>query len=488
MKKIYTLAIALMSGVILTACVGAVNIGGGISSTCQSNPFDATCGAGSASARAIVINKCMVGDRAQSDIACGQAVAGTNNCLIDPFIDACEQNAFFKDHFLNARDSRSEFCSDLDNGGKSFCLGKTINNICKHNPFGERCERGFEDDREKIAKDCNDSTNTEENSCPLAIGNCISNPFSTDCETTLRFYYNTAREAVCKDEPTSNRCKDLVSVCDTNPFDKDCGDEGRDARETAIKNCEESIKRRDTTSDCQNMLPITTECLLDPSASICSVNTSDITFELDNAPNAPNTDGVVILKHDFLNLTDNKISTAGFTDFTTPATICTQDRCALQSASAVVGDGYAYYIANDANGNAKYSYAGILNTTNLGLPLYSFTSPTATWRGEWSLNGDAPNTSSEADDLVLEINYREQKLNGRGEKMIGGVVHEIMVSGNYNESGAILAGEADLVRGRITYQGFLIGLIGQKGAVGAFRSSDSDVSFAGGFVVRPPSE
>ncbi len=429
-KKIYNLAIALMSGVILTACVGAVNIGGG-----NSPEF-------------ALINRCIVGNTAQADPTCAKAVTDTNGCITDPFSSGCEVNPVFSPHVQNARDERAKFCDNTDNSKDSLCTGSdSVKDICTHNPFITLCEKGYDSKRREVVESCTEGNNANDRSCKNAV---IAHP------------------------------------CITNPLGKGCGTDEDFMRyiETAVTNrasfCSDSKNSGD--SLCMDFLACQSVSL----GVSCLVNTSDITLELDNAPN---TNGVVILKHDFLNLTDNKISTAGFTDFTTPATICTQDGCALQSAGAVVvGDGYAYYIANDANGNPKYSYAGILNTTNLGLPLYSFTSPTATWRGEWSLNGDAPDTSSEADDLVLEINYKEQKLNGRGEKMIGGVMHEIMVSGNYNESGAILAGEADLMRSTVLYNGVLIGLIGQKGAVGAFRSSDSGVSFAGGFVVRPPSE
>ncbi len=426
MKKIYTLAIALMSGIILTACVGAVNIGGG-----NSPEF-------------ALINRCIVGNTAQADPTCAKAVTDTNGCITDPFSSGCEVNPVFSPHVQNARDERAKFCDNTDNSKDSLCTGSdSEKDICTHNPFITLCENGYDSRRREVVESCTEGNNANDRSCKSAV---IAHP------------------------------------CITNPLGEGCG-----ANEDFMRYIETAVTNRASfCSDSKNLgNSLCMDFLACQSVSLgvsCLVNTSDITLELDNAPNAPNTDGAVILKHDFLNLTNNTISTAGFTDFTTPATICTQDGCALQSAGAVVGDGYAYYIANDANGNAAYSYAGILNTTNLGLPLYSFTSSTATWRGEWSLNGN------ENDDLMLEINYKERTLNGTGETMINGLVYEIVILGNYNASGVILNGEADLMSGRILHNGFLIGLIGQKGAVGAFRSSDPSVSFAGGFVARPPSE
>ena len=217
------------------------------------------------------------------------------------------------------------------------------------------------------------------------------------------------------------------------------------------------------------------------------VETSDIAyFGLATAPNTPNSDGEVTLSHDFLNLDGNRISTAGFTDFATPATVCTQSGCVAQTDAVPVGNGYAYFIANDADGNAAYSYAGILASTHLGEPLYSFAGPTATWRGEWSLNGVGPDTANEDDDFILNIDFNGRRISGFGIKNIDGVDHTINVFGNYSPAGVILSGQGDLVRSGVLYNGFLIGLIGQEGAVGAFRSSDPDVAFAGGFIANPP--
>ena len=217
------------------------------------------------------------------------------------------------------------------------------------------------------------------------------------------------------------------------------------------------------------------------------VETSDFAyFGLLNAPNTPNRDGEVTLAHNFLNVNGNRISTAGFTEFNIPPTICTNGGCVAQAEAGDTGNGYAYYIAEDANGNAAYSYSGILATTNLGEPLRSFTAPVATWRGEWSLNGVGPDTADEDDDFVMRIDYGSRQFAGSGTKIIDGVGHFISTNGRYSEAGVMLNGQADLTRSNVIYQGFLIGLVGSRGAVGAFRSSDPDLSYAGGFIVTPP--
>ncbi|MCA8833700.1 MAG: hypothetical protein K8953_01330, partial [Proteobacteria bacterium] len=157
------------------------------------------------------------------------------------------------------------------------------------------------------------------------------------------------------------------------------------------------------------------------------------------------------------------------------------------NANAAEGqNGYAYYITNDNDGNIAYSYAGILDTTNVGLSLHSLDSPIATWRGEWSLNGVKPNTSNPSDDFILRVDYSGLHISGIGTKEIDGIDHTINVLGRYSVAGVIINGQADLIRSNVLYKGSLIGLIGHELAVGAFRSSDSDVSFAGGFIANPP--
>ena len=217
------------------------------------------------------------------------------------------------------------------------------------------------------------------------------------------------------------------------------------------------------------------------------VETSDFAyFGLLNAPNTPNRDGEVTLSHRFLNVNDNRISTEGFTSFNVPPTICTNDGCVAQADAGTTGNGYAYYIANDANGNPAYSYSGILASTNLGEPLRQFVSPVAVWRGEWSLNGAGHDTADENDDFVMRIAFNTRQFSGLGGKVIDGVYHSVNLFGNYSPAGVILNGQGHLTRSNVAHDAFLIGLVGSEGAVGAFRSTDPDVSFAGGFVVNPP--
>ena len=198
MKKIYTLAIALMSGVILTACVGAVNIGGGTS------PEFA------------LINRCIVGNTAQADPTCAKAVADTNGCINDPFSSGCEANPIFSPHVQNARDERVKFCNDVNNAEDSLCTrADSVKDICTHNPFGKICDGFYYQARKEICEDdltfprCTDTV----------IDACDADPFNTNLcfqDST----YNDKREGECRySRSTTERCAPTVKrVCNADPF------------------------------------------------------------------------------------------------------------------------------------------------------------------------------------------------------------------------------------------------------------------------------
>ena len=420
-----------MSGVILTACVGSLN------PVCKANPFDPTCGSIFADERATLINRCMVGDRAQSDIACGQAVAGTNNCLIDPFTDACEQNAFFKDHFLNARDSRSEFCSDLDNSDNSFCGGATIGNICEHNPFGGRCGNDYSSERETIIGYCSDGENMDSSLCPQTIGNCISQPFGSGCEKTLGSYYDDA----------------LI------PHFKFCGniDNAND------KSCAVALSRPNAVTFLQNFY---------------------------KEQRIKHGQGVSIAGN--LDGTNNYFRDGIFSNSFSVTLNSNYDGQTL-GGDSTDGVGFAFFREN--------AVVGILSGTNLGLPRTE-TSGTVEWDGifrslvdniyvneKFTLTvnfgaGEQAGTISafvEADNESSSSNY--YRLTGSFNS-VGFITGDILY-GQFTDGGR------DSPVNNTTTPGYVLGLIGEEGAVAGFISNNEGIGnarYGGGFAARPPSE
>ncbi len=196
MKTIYTLAIALMAGVILTACVGAINIGG-------------------ISPETALINRCIIGNTAQRDPTCAKAVADTNGCITNPFLSGCEANPLFSPHVQNARDERVKFCNDANNEEDSLCTGSdSEKDICTHDPFSVICNHAYYNARKSACED----TLTFPRCTDTVILACDADPFNTD----LCFQdntYNDDRESQCRLRTNRNRCAPTVKrVCDADPF------------------------------------------------------------------------------------------------------------------------------------------------------------------------------------------------------------------------------------------------------------------------------
>ncbi len=110
MKTIYTLAIAIMSGVILTAC-GTTPI------TINSvNPDDS------------IIKRCIMEDLA-SDASCAPIVE-KHPCILNPFGGACD--VAFTDYYKTAQANRISFCRE--NINDNLCVS-AIESVCADNPF-----------------------------------------------------------------------------------------------------------------------------------------------------------------------------------------------------------------------------------------------------------------------------------------------------------------------------------------------------------------
>ncbi|MCA8835975.1 MAG: hypothetical protein K8953_12920, partial [Proteobacteria bacterium] len=165
-------------------------------------------------------------------------------------------------------------------------------------------------------------------------------------------------------------------------------------------------------------------------------------------------------------------------------------------------DGLAYF----SSGNT--SFAGILDTTNLGKPLVEVTGTTATWLGQLGFMGRG---DSSLHDFALTITFTDT--GGTIEGSVADVTfadstNDFFIKGDFNSQGVINPPKnpqgVAISRLGTTYfgsessptnTGFLTGLIGQEGAVGAFVSTTNTINnndglgefpYAGGFVATPP--
>ena len=405
---------------------------------CIANPFKPTCGAGFASARAIVISKCIVGNMAQADPTCGQAVAGTNNCITDPFLSGCEANPFFNEHVIDARDERVRFCNNAVNEKDSLCTGSdSVKDICDYHPFSRVCGYNHETARTNRAEFCSDSTNAENNLCML-IKPCDINPFGAGCFS----------DAVYK----IFRNKHII-FCST--------------RANAINDaCKDTLSTPNVASFLQ--------AFEKPLLTLPSTSNGNVTGNafLQGIPDGLDSGDTRPLGYNTLNLSSGD---------------------GTQNLGGDAADGVAFYYAYNSNlirqlvysSNTAYPfyYAGIFSNTDLGASIAK-KSGTAEWKGTFISIGDGATNSP---NFTLTINFGAGDQAGTIAASIGGY----SLTGDFDNSGVI---RGDVIISRRNEQSFgtLRGLIGQEGAVGVFINNHSinrdALLFAGGFVVRPPSE
>ncbi len=529
----------------LSACVGSVTLPAGtIAETktekTESAPIVLT-------PEAILINKCIIGNTAQSDPTCAKAVADTNGCITNPFLSGCEANPLFSPHVQNARDERVKFCNDANNEEDSLCTGSdSVKDICTHDPFSRVCGGFYYQERKLFCED----TLTFPRCADIVSSVCRTDPFNTKlcfgddtynrereiecsyrssrkrCENTISrvcdadpfntllcFHnadYNDVRETACAGKSTSSRCATTVSrACDNNPFHPLCAN--NPIYETAqIRFCDDNIRERN--NGCPQII---LDCLSNPFGDNCihdffqnkRINRLTFCGILDNKNHA--TCAVALSRPNvasFLQSFDRSLSTLSSvrtakTDFVqgmpwarTPIiNLATGD--GNQSLGGDATDGFYIAHSNQCNSCILSYYTGILSGTDLGAPRIE-TTGTAEWNGIFSSVGNEGSPGMPVStNFILTINFSTGAKSGTITASVG----KYSLTGDFDNSGVIRGSIENnrILRGsngvdrNYRHTGILRGLIGQEGAVGVF-ISNNDVEgaypYVGGFVARPPSE
>ncbi|MGU9962828.1 MAG: hypothetical protein ACNYPD_01845 [Candidatus Halichondribacter symbioticus] len=178
----------------------------------------------------------------------------------------------------------------------------------------------------------------------------------------------------------------------------------------------------------------------------------------------------------------------------------------LHLGSYIDALGDSYSLGGDATDGVTFTsatvssatrhYVGLLSTTSLGNPV-SHTDPRATWIGRFALiNASLKGDNAYTADFALIVNFRDRSISSPDiaipfALLDDGVADELNISGRYDGHG--------LIRGTVIYKnnggagavtttsGYLSGLIGERGAIGAFVSDTAGANdaYAGGFVAVP---
>ena len=474
---------------------------------CGVDPFNAICFTDDTYLSPRITNCIMAGNAGEEK--CNTLLSDTamntelTDCLTNPFATACESVTAFTTYAL-ARTNRTSFCNDSDNVANGLCTGENLMNVCVFDPFNAICftDATYLPNR---VNNCITDGNAGETKCDnlfteSASNDCLTNPFTDACKVDGAFgtyadMARTKRVSFCEigGNESNTFCMDtiLTNLCEFNPFSTSCIGHP-DTPDLQIASCSDVNNN--------NKDPSCTEVLL--------VKEND----LPAYPALP----VATTRRGFLEGTTTGIDTTGFTrvptgngnlDFTATA----GEGEAMVSLGGAATDGVAWEEIEFSSSSFGY-YAGIFSGTNMGAPLVrpaTETGAMVTWKGIIQANGILNTTASLASstpfDLEVDLFNRtleayipysgvfafsiEGSYDARG--LISGTVLRGEYMDNTNKNTFIAEGGVPGTPNSNNHSGVLTGLIGAKGAVGAFHSDITAHGYAGGFVatgaiVPPP--
>ena len=467
-------------------------------------------------------------------------------CLADPFATGCDTNEDYElarsDRIAACRGDETLIYSDnIYNNIFGYECDSAIINVCGSpiTPtdavlFNDKLctnEDAYDTRREAIVADCVADKATTNEECEFGIvidqagmitkkvSDCLDSPYDVECAHIAFDDRRTAVLGGCESAFTGADCRAVqVSVCGggvyaDNPFDAFC-----DKKDTAdatltidpttlasqrIRYCQDSTNRAANVDGCAEFLTrATTTALLDAQNP-----------QLGESPNT------VSAENQFLRGTADGLNTGGFIRkdgqfaFVSKLNLktATHNGVALDGDAA---DGVAYFAGRrhitqgDVTTNVNY-YAGIHSGTDLGAPLprqydQDGVAKTVNWNGRigWLVYDsvrndgyafDGTNGTDGVTDFTLTINLTERSILANITRTaVLSSPHGFFLQGDYDENGVISGiaryGATDTLSSASTalYNGFLIGLIGEQGAVGAFHLTGSGAEAThgatGGFV------
>ncbi|MCH9663970.1 MAG: hypothetical protein K0U66_10020, partial [Gammaproteobacteria bacterium] len=508
------------------------------------NPFDTTiCGndgkhAGARQGFAARCAQDIANDPTATGNLNGAVCSGLNDaCLIDPFPKGVNDDYICGADYNTVREDRKTFCRGSE--AVKYSDGNIFNYECRSavldvcgsarttaDPkdavlFSDKLctSASYDTRRTAIVTNCGANKVIENTECifeaasGINIISCIDSPYQVECAADA---FDTLRDSAfnaCNSDFTGAGCVTAqTSVCGAgiyakNPFDAFC----------------------DKTDTADPTLTIAPEILADGRNKYCQIGTNATSVsgcaEFLNRPTAAallnsNTlpPSPTVAQNQFLRGTADGLNTGGFVQkngsFAFVSTLnlgtATYEGAALGGDTA---DGVAFFagrrhnVQGDTTTDVNY-YAGIHSGTDLGNPLPSQYGTDGgdlevNWNGRigWLIYdpearggyafGSATNGIK---DFTLTINLTDRTISAyifhvtSLNRALG-----FLLNGDYDENGVITNGIAQYgVRGGgvisdILYNGSLIGLIGEQGAVGAFHLTGTGElatqGASGGFVV-----
>ncbi len=429
-------------------------------------------------------------------------------CKLVPFGIYCEYNA----NYQSDRVTRAKFCAYTVNRNDPLCtIGQTeqnatLTNVCRLVPFGTACTR-FTNKRRERAKICAATANRRDPRCTTGqtggqnatLANvCRLVPFGTACTSTTYQSYRLARANTCVVNPNDLDCKGQVStanICSQIPFVSICVDidspdssDYETARQRTFKYCRRNL----SDPKCYGIEPGLEDEAKKPNLAtwVDSQFTSENPTGIVSTPYTGGKKGNQFLKGrtDDLNKGDLVVN-----DSDRGGLNLEQSFYKYVPLDGNYNNGVAFFAGKISseeriNTNPLYYYAGLFSYTDLGAPVSGADGATASWVGSFAATNLDQNK-----DIVLTITFGSE--GGDIDAFVETAdVKDFLIDGHFNADGVI--------GGRVAYKEFaanertiandseangdLTGLIGVKGAIGAFISDDTGpTGYAGGFVARP---
>ncbi len=386
---------------------------------------------------------------------------------------------------------------------------------CADDPFNTLCTIGYESERNAILDHCIIGGNANDERCDSAndLDSCIKHPFRSGCADLLPEHYEQVRinrEAFCRTAGNADNelctSRSTVSyICTNYPFDAACLGDDRFTRLRKIAcsgnpfatrcagDVYNNVRVRFCAANAGNpACPTPDGAITEPTITVGA--TPQVTAKVwADSFDTPLSHGASASdrKSKFLIGRETDLDTGGLRikhddspnySGTSNLADATFNGVALGGDAA---DGISYFAAARTSWGGFYSYAGILEGTNLGAPLTD-TQGSAKWIGSFILQGSHPA------DFVLNISFGIG--DGVGEvEAFAQTNYDYHIQGEFDDTG-VITGTArwgghfgkrykTINVGWEVGSGKLTGLIGEEGAVGAFLFYGR----YGGFVARPPS-
>ena len=473
-------------------------------------------------------------------------------CLIDPFSDGAigDSTCDMDEDYEDVRSDRITTCRDsdavkyqTDSNLIDYECRSAVSNVCGNDQlasadptdaalFNDKlCTDSslYDTRRETIVADCAANKVTANPECEfeaatdINIISCIDEPYQVECAVAAFDVRRATGLSACNittfvsQSATGVDCIEVqTSVCGAgvyagDPFNPFCDKKDTANNDATIKPeiladgrnkyCQIGTNARDVAGCATFLARPTTAALLNAQ-----------TNKLDDTPNTE------AAQNEFLRGTADGLSTGGFVQkdgfFAVVSTLnlstATYEGSPLDGD---VADGVAFFagrehkVQGDITTDVDY-YAGIHSGTDLGKPLPRQYNPAGgdlelEWNGRigWLIydpaqaGGYAFGTKTNGvRDFTLTINLTDRTiyaLTARTADLY--TAYGFLLEGDYDENGVINGTAQYGLRGgsglsSALYQGFLIGLIGEQGAVGAFHLTENGAGgAAGGFVVSSSS-